>query len=92
MCLCRTLAGDVSGALVMLDRFNDFEGAKDPPDVLAMAILSHVLGRCATVEPIPKYVTDGYEQRVTAAVSLMHSLPAGVGTRGLLQRLQSSPE
>lgn len=74
MCLCRTLVGDVREAQDMLDHFNAFEGREDPQDVLAMAILSHVLGCGAIVEPLPRYLTDGYEQRVTAAVSLLQQM------------------
>lgn len=71
MCLCRVLVRDVTGAAEMLDEFNAFAGAKDPQDVLAMAILSYVLGRAPFVEPLPRYVTDGYEQRLIAAVDLL---------------------
>ena len=73
MCLCRALVGDAREAVDMLERFTALKEAKDPQDVLAMAILSHVLGRDAFVEPLPRHVTDGYEQRVSAAVSLLQS-------------------
>lgn len=76
MCLCRTLAGDVSGALEMLGRFKAFEGTKDPPDVLAVTVLAHVLGRGAPEDPLPRHVVEGYEQRLTAAICLLHSSPA----------------
>ena len=71
MCLCRALVGDFMGAVEMLDEFNTFMGAKDPQDVLAMAILSYVLGRGPLPGLLPRHVTDGYEQRLIAAVSLL---------------------
>ncbi|MDA8219386.1 MAG: helix-turn-helix domain-containing protein [Dehalococcoidales bacterium] len=73
MCLCRALTGDRHGARDMLNRFFAFDGTKDPQDVLAMAIISGVLGYGKLLEPLPRYVTDGYEQRISAAVSFLQS-------------------
>ncbi len=73
LCLNQVLSGLDAEALHTKDRFDALLGPKEPQDVLTLAILSKVLGT-PSPDGIPTVgCHDDYEQRLTAALSLLLS-------------------
>jgi len=71
--LCHLFLGDRTSALKTYQEYRELKGTKDSQDTAAMHILAGVLGVSPLNDPIPVAIEDEYEQRLKAALQLLHS-------------------